>query len=66
MVSGNLGNLASIIILQLVDVAYNLALFSVNRCQKKKVLQIFVVTEWRGFNDDLLKQFNELDREIGG
>ena len=51
MVSSNLGNLASIVILQFV---YNLALFSVNSRQKKKVLQVFVVAEWRVFNDDLL------------
>ena len=54
MVGSNLGNLASIVILQFVDVAYNLVLFSANSCQKKKVLQVFVVAEWRVFNDDLL------------
>src|SRR5882672_5876779 len=50
----DLGNLASIVILQLVDVAYNLALLGVNSGQKKEFLQVFVVTEWRGHNDDLL------------
>ena len=54
MVGSNLGNLASIVILQFADVAYNLALFSANSRQKKKALQVFVVAEWRGFNDDLL------------
>jgi hypothetical protein len=56
MVGGDLGNLASIIILQLVDVAYNLALLSANSCQKnlKEVLQVFAVAEWRGLNNDLL------------
>jgi hypothetical protein len=46
MVGGNLGNLATVIIIQPVDVAYNLALFSVNSRQKKEVLQVFVVAEW--------------------
>jgi len=54
MVSGNLGNLASIIILELVDVAHNFALLSTNSRQKKEVLQVFVVAEWRGLDDDLL------------
>ena len=54
MVGGNLGNLPGIIILQLVDVAYNFALLSSNSRQKKEVLQVCVVAEWRGLNDDLL------------
>ena len=54
MVGGDLGNLASIVVLQLVDVAYNFALLSANSRQKKEVLQVFIVAEWRGLNDDLL------------
>lgn len=41
------GNLAGIIILQLGDVAYNLAFLSANSRQKK-VLQVFVVADGEG------------------
>jgi len=46
MVDGNLGNLATVLIIQLVDVvAYNLTHLSVNSRQKKEVLQVSVVAK---------------------
>ena len=45
VISGDLRNLASIVVLQLVDVANNLTLLGANSRQKEKVLQVLVVAE---------------------
>jgi hypothetical protein len=60
VVRGDLGNLASIIILQLVDVlAHHLALIGPNCCQKEEILQVLVVAERWWLYNDLLQMFNE-------
>lgn len=62
MFSRNPGNVTSIIVLELVDVADDLALVSSDGREKHQVLQIFIVAEWRWLEYDLLEQLDQLDR----
>lgn len=61
---GDLGNFTSIVVLELVDVANDLALISADCGQEEQILQVLVVAEGGGLNDDLLQKFDELNREI--
>ena len=60
----NLGNLADVVVLELVDVANDLALVCADRGKHQQVLEILVVAERRRLQDDLLKKLNELNREV--
>lgn len=64
MLGCNLSNFHVVVILELVNVANNFTLICPNSSQEKQVLQILVLAEWRWFDDDLLQQLNELDREV--
>ncbi len=63
---GNSGNFPFVIILQLVDITNDLSLVGAYGSEQQQVLKVSVVAEWRGFKDNLLEQFNELDREVRG
>jgi len=65
MLNGNFGNVRNFVILKLIDVSNDLAFISTNCCEKKKVLEVFVVAEWRRFDDDLLQEFNKFNRKVG-
>jgi hypothetical protein len=65
MLGGNLRDLDDIVVLQLVDVPDDLALVCTDGSKEQEVLEIPVVAEGRGFNDDLLEQFDEFQRKIG-
>ena len=65
VLDGNLGNLGDVVVLELVDVADDLALVRTDSCQHEQVLEVAVVVEGRGLKDDLLKQLDELQRQVG-
>ena len=65
VLDGNLGNLSDVVVLELVDVADDLALVRTDSCQHEQVLEVAVVVEGRGLKDDLLKQLDELQRQVG-
>jgi hypothetical protein len=64
VICGNSGNFPFVIILQLVDITDDLSLVGAYGSEKQQVLKVPVVTEWRGFENNLLGQFNELNREV--
>jgi hypothetical protein len=66
MFRGNSGDLPFVIILQLVDISDDLSLIGAYGSEQHQVLEVSVVAEWRGLKDNLLEQFNELDREVRG
>ena len=66
MVRGDLGNLTCIVVLQFIDVADDLAFVGTNRGEEKQILQILVVTERRGLDDDFLQKLTEFDRKVSG
>ena len=65
VLDGNLGNLGDVVVLELVDVADDLALVRTDSCQHEQVLEVAVIVEGRGLKDDLLKQLDELQRQVG-
>ena len=65
VLDGNLGDLGDVVVLELVDVADDLALVRTDSCQHEQVLEVAVVVEGRGLKDDLLKQLDELQRQVG-
>lgn len=66
VLGGNLCNVGSIVVLQLVDVTDDLALIGADCSKEEKILQVLVVAEGGWLDNDLLKQLNELNREVGG
>ena len=64
VVSGNLRNFRAVVVLELVDVVDNLALVRTDRCQQHQVLEVAVLAEGRGLNDDLLQELDELDGQV--
>ena len=65
VLNGDPGNLSDIVVLQLVDITNYLALVRTNGSQHHEVLQVLVVAEWRGLQNDLLEQFDKLDGQVG-
>jgi hypothetical protein len=57
VICGNSGNFPFVI-------TDDLSLVGAYGSEKQQVLKVPVVTEWRGFENNLLKQFNELNREV--
>ena len=55
MLGSDLWDLRDIIVLQLVDVSDNLSLVSTDSSKEQEVLEIAVVAEGRGFDDNLLE-----------
>jgi hypothetical protein len=45
MLSGDLGNLTGVIVLELVDVTNNFALVGMNGSQQEQILQVTVITK---------------------
>lgn len=64
MIRRNLGNLPGVVVLELVDIANDLALVCADCSQEQKVLEVTVVAKWRGLDDNLLKKFDQLNWEI--
>jgi len=64
MFGGDSGNVSSVVVLQFVDITNNFALVSANSSKEKKILEIFVVAEWRGFNNNFLQKFNQFDGKV--
>lgn len=60
----NLSNLPSVVILEFVDVANDFPLVRADCSQEQKVLEITVVAEWGGLDNNLLEKFDQLDWEI--
>jgi hypothetical protein len=58
MLYSNLRNLAGVVILQLVDIIDHLSFVSPDRRQKQEILEVFVVTERRRLDNNLLQYFN--------
>jgi len=58
MIRRNLGNFPGVIVLELVDVSNDFALVCADCSEKQKVLEITVVAEWRGLDDNFLKKFD--------
>ena len=65
VLDGDLRDLGDVVVLELVDVADDLALVRTDSCQHEQVLEVAVVVEGRGLKDDLLKQLDELQRQVG-
>lgn len=51
--------------MQLVDVSDHLSLVCADGGKEQEVLEIAVIAEGRGLDDDLLQQFDELQRKVG-
>lgn len=65
MLGSDLRDLRGIVVLQLVDVSDNLSLVRTDSRKEHEVLEIAVVAEGRGLDDDLLEQFDKLQRKVG-
>ena len=65
VLDGDLRDLGDVVVLELVDVADDLALVRTDSRQHEQVLEVAVVVEGRGLKDDLLKQLDELQRQVG-
>jgi len=65
MLGSDLRDLSGIVVLQLVDVSDDLALVCTDGSKKQEVLEVAVVAEGRRLDDNLLEQFDELQRKIG-
>jgi len=65
MLGSDLRDLCGIVVLQLVDVSDNLSLVRTDSGKEHEVLEIAVVAEGRGLDDDLLEQFDKLQRKVG-
>jgi hypothetical protein len=55
MLGSDLRDLGGIVVLQLVDVSDDLALVRTDGSKEQEVLEIAVIAEGRGFDDDLLE-----------
>ena len=55
MLGGDLRDLGGIVVLQFVDVSNDLPLIRADGSKEQEVLEVAVVAEGRGFNDDLLE-----------
>ena len=64
MLNSNFGNVSNFVVLKLIDVSNNFAFISTNCREKKKVLEVFVVAEWGRLDDNLLQEFNKLNRKV--
>ena len=64
MLNSDPGNFTSIVVLELVDITYDFPFVRPDGGEEKQILEVLVVTERRGLDDDLFKQFNKLDGEI--
>ena len=61
---GNLRDFTHVVVLELVDIADDLAFVSADGSQHQQVLQVLVVAKRRRLQDDFLEQLNELDRQV--
>ena len=64
MLGSDLRDFGGVVILQLVDVSNDLTLVCTDGGKEQEVLQIAVVAEGRGLDNDLLQQLDEFQREI--
>ena len=64
MLRRNPRNLVDVVVLELVDVADDLALVGADGGEQEQVLQVAVVAEGRRLYDDLLQELDKLDREV--
>ena len=64
MLNRDPGDLGGVVVLELVDVANDLALVRADGCQHQQVLEVAVVAERRWLQDDLLQQLDELERQV--
>jgi hypothetical protein len=63
-VDGNGSNLRSIIVVQLLDVIANTSTVGFDGGKNQKILQVLILTERRGFKDNLLEQFDQFIRQV--
>lgn len=64
MLNSNFSNVGNFVVLKLIDVSNNFAFISTNCREKKKALEVFVVAEWGRLDDNLLQEFNKLNRKV--
>ena len=64
MLNSNFSNISNFVVLKLIDVSNNFAFIGTNCREKKKVLEVFVIAEWGRLDDNLLQEFNKLNRKV--
>ena len=64
VLGGNLRNLTDVVVFEFVDIVNDLALVRPDCRQHEEILEVLIIREWRWLEDDLLQQFNELNRQI--
>ena len=65
VLNGNFGNVRNFVVLKLINVSNDFAFVSTNCSKKKKVLEVFVVAEWRWLDNNFLQELNQFNRKIG-
>ena len=66
MLGGDTSNLIDVVVLQLIDVTNYLALVGSDSSKKEQILEVLIITEGRGLDDDLLQQFDEFEGKVSG
>ncbi|CAI6082879.1 unnamed protein product [Clonostachys chloroleuca] len=57
-------NVISVVVVELVDVVHDASLVSLGSREEEEILEILVVAEWRGLQNNLLQQLNKFKRKI--
>jgi hypothetical protein len=64
-VDANLGNIRCVITIEFMDVVHYSTLVGLSCRKDQKVLERFVVAEWRRLENDLFEEFYELLGQVG-
>jgi len=65
MLDGNACNFCDIVVSEFLNVAEDFALVRTDRSEQEEVLEVFVLAEGRGLEDDLLQEFDEFNGKVG-
>lgn len=65
MLHGNTCNFRDVVVSELLDVTNDLALVRTDCSEQEEVLEVLVLAEGRGLEDNLFQEFDEFDRKVG-
>lgn len=64
-VDANIGNLRSIVVVEFLDVVVYSRGIGFDGCEDQEILQVLVLAERRGFEDDLFEQLDQFVGQVG-
>jgi len=65
MLDGNACNFRDVVVSELLDITDDFALVRTDRSEQEEVLEVLVLAEGRGFEDNLFQEFNEFNGKVG-